>query len=87
MTRHQSTHAADCCGCGPKHYEYEVRQYGVLQASGREVDYASAKSKANHYAMMYIQDGPVEVVIYEKRLITWIPSVSSSRLGEEDQER
>lgn len=87
MTRRQSTHAADCCGCGPKHYEYQVWQGNALRAGGREADYASAKSEANHYAMMYIQDGPVEVVIYEKRLITWIPSVSSSRLGEEDQER
>lgn len=50
-------------------YEYEVWQDGVLQAGGREADYASAKSEANHYAMMYAQDGPVEVIIYEKRRV------------------
>lgn len=50
-------------------YEYEVWQDGVLQAGGRENDYASAKSEANHYAMMYIQDGPVEIFIYEKRRV------------------
>ncbi|HEY8353813.1 MAG TPA: hypothetical protein VIK69_02210 [Methylophilaceae bacterium] len=51
-------------------YEYEVWQDGALQAGGRETDYASAKSEANHYAMMYAQDGPIEVRIYEKRLLT-----------------
>lgn len=50
-------------------YEYEVWQDGVLQAGGRENDYASAKAEANHYAMMYIQDGPVEIIIYEKRRV------------------
>lgn len=50
-------------------YEYEVWQDGALQAGGRELDYASAKSEARHYAMMYSQDGPVEVRIYEKRLL------------------
>ena len=50
-------------------YEYEVWQDGVLQAGGRENDYASAKSEANHYAMMYIHDGPVEIFIYEKRRV------------------
>lgn len=70
MTNYQSMHTADCCGCGPKHYEYEVWQDGVLQAGGRENDYDSAKSEANHYAMMYANDGPVEVRIYEKRLLS-----------------
>lgn len=50
-------------------YEYEVWQDGALQAGGREADYASAKSEANHYAMLYATDGPVEVRIYEKRLV------------------
>lgn len=54
---------------GEVEYEYEVWQDGVLQAGGREIDYASAQSEANHYAMMYAQDGPVEVRIYEKRLL------------------
>ncbi|WP_026610687.1 hypothetical protein [Methylocaldum szegediense] len=51
-------------------YEYEVWQDGVLQAGGREADYASAQSEARHYAAMYIPDGPVEVRIYEKRLLS-----------------
>lgn len=50
-------------------YEYEVWQDGVLQAGGRENDYASAKSEANHYAMMYANDGPVEIIIYEQRRV------------------
>lgn len=55
---------------GEVEYEYEVWQDDALQAGGRENDYASAKSEANHYAMMYAQDGPVEVRIYEKRLLS-----------------
>lgn len=50
-------------------YEYEVWQDGTLQAGGRENDYTSAQLEANHYAMMYIQDGPVEIIIYEKRRV------------------
>jgi hypothetical protein len=55
---------------GEVEYEYEVWQGDALQAGGRENDYASATSEANHYAMMYAQDGPVEVRIYEKRLLS-----------------
>lgn len=55
---------------GEVEYEYEVWQGAVLQAGGRENDYASAQSEANHYAMMYAPDGPVEVRIYEKRLLS-----------------
>ena len=51
-------------------YEYEVWQGDALQAGGRENDYASAKSEANHYAMMYANDGPVVIIIYEKRLLS-----------------
>jgi len=51
-------------------YEYEVWQDGALQAGGREADYAAAQYEANHYALMYDQDGPVEVRIYEKRLLS-----------------
>jgi len=86
MTDRQSTHGPDCWSWGPGHYdcavreierlraeieyEYEVWQGDDLQAGGRENDYASAQSEANHYAMMYAQDGPVEVRIYEKRLLS-----------------
>lgn len=55
---------------GEVEYEYEVWQDGVLQAGGREADYASAKSEASHYAAMHTPDGPVEVRIYEKRLLS-----------------
>ena len=55
---------------GKVEYEYEVWQGAVLQAGGREADCASAQSEAGHYAAMYIPDGPVEVRIYEKRLIS-----------------
>jgi len=51
-------------------YEYEVWQDGMVKAGGRENDYDSAKSEANHYARMYANDGPVEVRIYEKRLLS-----------------
>jgi len=79
MTDRQSTHSHDCCGCGPKHYEYEVWQDGVLQAGGREADYASAKSEASHYAAMYTPDGPVEVRIYEKRLLSAVQQPAEQR--------
>src|SRR5690554_3789552 len=55
---------------GGVEYEYEVWQDGDVQAGGSAPDYASAKSEANHYAMMYIPDRPVEVRIYEKRLLS-----------------
>ena len=54
---------------GEVEYEYEVWQGAVLQAGGRENDYDSAKSEANHYAMMYANDGPVEIIIYEQRRV------------------
>ncbi|HEY8355713.1 MAG TPA: hypothetical protein VIK69_11955 [Methylophilaceae bacterium] len=55
---------------GEVEYEYEVWQDNALQAGGRETDYASAQAEAEHYAMMYAQDGLVEVRIYEKRLLS-----------------
>lgn len=42
----------------------------MFQAGGIKADYAHAKSEANHYAMMYANYGPVEVRIYEKRLLS-----------------
>ncbi len=102
MTDRQSTHAADCWGWGPKHYEcavaeierlreelskmrgdveyeYEVWQHGACQAGGRGNEYASAQSEASHYAMMYAPDGPVEVRIYEKRLLSAVHQPAEQR--------
>jgi len=50
-------------------YRYEVWQDGMVKAGGRENDYDSAKSEANHYARMYANDGPVEIIIYEQRRV------------------
>src|SRR5690606_10631430 len=58
---------------GEAEYEYEVWQGDALQAGGSTTDYASAQSEAGHYAMMYAPDGPVEVRIYEKRLLAAAP--------------
>mgnify|MGYP000908525756 FL=1 len=58
---------------GEVEYEYEVWQGDALQAGGSTTDYASAQSEAGHYAMMYAPDGPVEVRIYEKRLLAAAP--------------
>jgi hypothetical protein len=64
---------------GEVEYEYEVWQGDALQAGGSTTDYASAQSEAGHYAMMYAPDGPVEVRIYEKRLLS---AALRERLGE-----
>lgn len=58
---------------GDAEYEYEVWQGDALQAGGSTTDYASAQSEAGHYAMMYASGGPVEVRIYEKRLLNAAP--------------
>jgi hypothetical protein len=64
-------------------YEYEVWQGDALQAGGITTDYASAQSEAGHYAMMYAPDGPVEVRIYEKRLLADAPPPPSAPVGVE----
>lgn len=61
-------------GGGEVEYEFEVWQNDSLQANGSTSDYATAKSEADHYAVMYGQDDPVEVRMYEKRRITAHPS-------------
>ena len=62
-------------------YEYEVWQRDALQAGGSTADYASARFEADHYAMMYGQDGPVEVRIYEKRLLAAQQPAPSASMG------
>lgn len=50
-------------------YEFEVWQRDSLQAGGSATDLASVQAEADHYALMYGQDGPVEVRLYERRRI------------------
>ena len=64
---------------GDVEYEYEVWQHGACQAGGRGNDYASAQSEASHYAAMYTPDGPVEVRIYEKRLLSAVYAAQAPR--------
>lgn len=45
----------------PQEYEYEVIQDGIVVASAWGRDKQRVLSEAMHYAMMYAQDGPVEV--------------------------
>lgn len=51
-------------------YEYEVWQGHAWQAGGSTVDAETAIAEADHYAMMYGQDGPVEVRFYIKREVS-----------------
>lgn len=51
-------------------YEYEVWQSDAWQAGGSCTDLDTARNEASHYALMYGQDGPVTVKLYEKREIT-----------------
>ena len=64
---------------GEAEYEYEVWQGDALQAGGSTTDYASAQSEAGHYAMMYAPDGPVEVRIYEKRLLSAVQQPAAAQ--------
>src|SRR5690606_8935130 len=64
---------------GEAEYEYEVWRGDDLQAGGSTTDYASAQSEAGHYAMIYAPDGPVEVRIYEKRLLAAAPPPAAAR--------
>ena len=58
---------------GEVEFEFEVWQDDSMQAGGSATDYADAKAEADHLARMYGQDGAVEVLIYEKRLLTTAP--------------
>ena len=68
-------------GGGEVEYEFEVWQDDSLLAGGSTSDYATAKSEADHYALMYGQDGPVEVRMYVKRQITSPPSAPVGVVG------
>ncbi len=47
----------------PKDYSFEIIQGGIAVASGSGPDLETVRREANHYAIMYAQDGPVEVKI------------------------
>ena len=51
-------------------YEYEVWQGHAWQAGGSTETPEAAIAEADHYAMMYGQDGPVEVRFYVKQEVT-----------------
>lgn len=63
----------DAAQQGEVEYEFEVWRDDSMQAGGSTTDYADAKAEADHLARMYGQDGAVEVLIYEKRLLTTAP--------------
>jgi len=58
---------------GVLEYEFEVWQGDAWQAGGSCADLETAQAEANHYALMYAQDGPVTVRMYEKRAIAAAP--------------
>ena len=57
-------------GDGAVDYEFQVWQNGEHWAGGSASTLEAAQAEARHYAMMYGQDGPVEVRMFEKREIT-----------------
>lgn len=44
-----------------KDYEFELWQGGIVVASVSAPSREEAEDEINHYAMMYRQDGPVEI--------------------------
>ena len=51
-------------------YEFEVWQGDAWQAGGSTTTAQAAMDEADHYALMYGQDGPVTVRFYLKRELT-----------------
>jgi hypothetical protein len=45
-------------------HEFSIEQDGMIVAAGEAPTKAAAQREANHYAMMYAQDGPVKVKIW-----------------------
>ena len=50
-------------------FEYELWVDGVLMGGGREAGHVSAYAEAILYATTFVQEGPVEIRVYEKRLV------------------
>lgn len=51
-------------------YEFEILQNGEWQACGTTTDAKTALEEAEHYELMYGQDGPVTAKFYAKRELT-----------------
>lgn len=51
-------------------FEFEIWQDGFLEASGVTNDAKAAMAEADHYVLMYAQDGPVEARFYVKQTAT-----------------
>ena len=50
-----------------KYYEFSIIQGGVQVAAGSCASKREAEREANHYALMYSQDGPVTVEVKEEK--------------------
>lgn len=56
----------------PERASFSVVQDGIIVASG-DGPYEQAVAEANHYAMVYAQDGPVEVKIVPRKARKVVP--------------
>jgi hypothetical protein len=52
----------------PEIGKFSVMQDGLKVASGECPDRETAEREANHYAMMYGQDGPVKVKVWQVKV-------------------
>ncbi len=50
--------------------EFEVWQNGAMEASGTTFNAKDALHEADHYALVYGQDGPVEVKFFVRQSAT-----------------
>ena len=50
--------------------EFEVWQNGAMEAGGTTTNAKAALQEADHYALMYGQDGPVEVKFFFRQSAT-----------------
>ena len=50
--------------------EFEVWQNGAMEAGGTTTNAKAALHEADHYALMYGQDGPVEVKFFVRQSAT-----------------
>ncbi len=50
--------------------EFEVWQNGTMEAGGTTTNAKAAFQEADHYALVYGQDGPVEVKFFVRQSVT-----------------